>query len=79
MGNHIRSTGNLPPDFKLILITLIPKTTKSDYISDTRPISVINVGLRLISAVMNNKLQQIMESHWDHDQHAFIKTDQSKT
>lgn len=73
MGNHIRSTGNLPPDFKLILITLIPKTTKSDYISDTRPISVINVGLRLISAVMNNKLQQIMESHWDHDQHAFIK------
>ena len=60
-ANKIRKTGNLPKDFQRIIITLIPKHGNSiKEINNVRPISLINCALRLISSVVNRRIQKAM-------------------
>lgn len=74
-ANKIRKTGNLSKDFQRIIITLIPKHGNSiKEINNVRPISLINCALRLISSVVNRRIQKAMINSkiWHNNQHSFI-------
>lgn len=52
----VYQTGIFPENFKTILVSPIFKSGEASDISNYRPISLINVGLRLFSSYINSKL-----------------------
>lgn len=60
-------------DFNHTLITLIPKCDHPQSIKDFRPISLCNVFQKLISKVMVNRLQPLLQDLIAPTQNGFIK------
>ncbi|KAJ8146556.1 hypothetical protein OY671_000361 [Metschnikowia pulcherrima] len=54
--------GNIPKRMSEILITLIPKRSKSDNVADFRPIALSNSSLRIICRAINNRLVATIET-----------------
>ncbi|KAG7665297.1 uncharacterized protein J8A68_000984, partial [[Candida] subhashii] len=72
-ANEIMATGQLPSYFQTVIISLIPKPEKDDtFIQNYRPISLINCGLRLISGVLNNRLQKALADIITYEQVGFM-------
>ena len=71
-ANKIRKTGNLPRTFKNH--NHINTKTCIKEINNVRPISLINCALRLISSVVNRRIQKAMINSkiWHNNQHGFI-------
>ncbi|GEQ70438.1 hypothetical protein JCM33374_g4115 [Metschnikowia sp. JCM 33374] len=74
-ANDMMDTGDLPPGFQKVLITLIPKNSvaKSKDIKDQRPISLSNTCLKVISKAVCIRLQKIMDVLIGPYQRGFIK------
>jgi retron-type reverse transcriptase len=54
-------------------ITLVPKTNSPETVSDYRPISLMNVSLKLITKILADHLQSIITSLIHRNQYGFIK------
>lgn len=67
------NTGYILKDFNHTLITLIPKSDSPQSIKDFRPISLCNVFQKIISKVIVNRLQPIMQDLIAPTQNGFIK------
>ena len=69
----IAEEGKLPSSFYEATITLIPKldkdvTQKEDY----RPVSLINIGAKILNKILANRIQQHIKKIIHHDQVSFI-------
>ena len=69
----IHTDGRLPNPFYEASIILVPKpdkdTTKKD---DFRPISLMNIGARILNKILANRIQQYIKKIIHHDQVEFI-------
>lgn len=66
-------TGRLLKQWNHALITLIPKSTHSNLVSDYRPISCCNVFYKVISKILASRLSAVIGGIIDPAQAAFIK------
>ena len=69
----IAEEGKLPSSFYEATITLIPKldkdvTQKEDY----RPVSLINIGAKILNKILANRIQQDIKKIIYHDQMGFM-------
>lgn len=72
-AENIMQTGILPESMALVLIRLIPKRKRKDLtVDDFRPISLINTSLRVISQVLNMRLQKVTKDLIGYDQCGFM-------
>ncbi|PKU60948.1 Putative ribonuclease H protein [Dendrobium catenatum] len=69
---HFFSTGFLPRGAKATVISLIPKGTHSNSISDYRPISLCNVFYKIIAKIIANRLKPILPLIINESQYGFI-------
>lgn len=72
VSEEIQNSGKLPQELQNIIINLIPKKGKSNNINNTRPISIIDCAIRLISLVYNSRFQKILTNYISPDQHGFL-------
>lgn len=74
-ANNIMRTGNLPQNFKKVLITLIPKRGKEGDtdIANLRPISLTNTTLKIVSSAACRRLQKVLDKLIGPNQRGFIK------
>ncbi|KAI5965579.1 uncharacterized protein KGF55_000941 [Candida pseudojiufengensis] len=60
VGNFIMESGELSNSMSMVLISLIPKKSNSTKIQDLKPISLINVTIRLLSSWKEKALQKVI-------------------
>ena len=66
--------GSFPSTLREAIVTLIPKAGKSsDTIKGWRPISLLNVDFKIISAAITNRLKGVMNDVISSSQSAYIK------
>ncbi len=57
LANTMMDTGRLPYSMEKVLIKVLPKAGKDPlYVSNYRPIALLNTNLKIISSVINNRL-----------------------
>ena len=66
------NTGVLPDGLSETILTLIPKVLHPENISQFRPISLSNVGYKLITKTLTNILKQLVPSLISHNQCSFV-------
>ena len=64
--------GELPSGTNDTLLTLIPKVSQPESISHLRPIILCNVGYKVITKTMTNRLKQIMTTVIALNQSSFV-------
>ncbi|XP_020688855.2 uncharacterized protein LOC110104200 [Dendrobium catenatum] len=69
---HFFTTGVMPKVSKATAITLIPKGTHSNAISDFRPISLCNVFYKIVAKILANRLKPILPFIIHESQSGFI-------
>ncbi|KGU02951.1 hypothetical protein MEY_05668 [Candida albicans 19F] len=72
-GNNILKYGTLPQQMSEVIITLIPKKSKTPIIENFRPISVISCAVRLLSSVIEKQLNPVLEKVIEKTQTGFLK------
>lgn len=65
--------GKLPAGINCSFITLIPKVPNPKQMTDFRPISLINCSLKLLTKILANRLQGVMEKLISSSQSGFMK------
>jgi hypothetical protein len=55
-------------------ITLVPKVSNPETVSDYRPISLLNISLKLLTKVLANRLQLVILKLVYNNQYGFIRT-----
>lgn len=72
--NHSFEVGSLSTSQKQIVITLLEKPNKDNRKLDVwRPISLINVDVKMCSRVLSNRMAEFLLSLVSYDQYAFVK------
>lgn len=71
LANYVMAGNALPISMTKVLIHLLPKKLNSAYVSDYRPISLIDASSRIISRAMLNRLRLILDSHLQTSQAGF--------
>ena len=66
------NTGVLPDGLNETILTLIPKVLHPENISQFRPISLCNVGYKLITKTLTNRLKHLMPSLISQNQCSFV-------
>ncbi|KAI0488370.1 hypothetical protein KFK09_028200 [Dendrobium nobile] len=66
------STGHMPRGVKSTVITLIPKGTHSNSISDYRPISLCNVFYKIVVKIIANRMKPILPFIINESQSGFV-------
>lgn len=62
MVNEVFETGEVKPEINQALITLIPKINQPQSFQQFRPISLINVNVKIVSKVIANRLKKVMST-----------------
>ena len=57
------TTGNIPKEWKLGQVTIIPKRGCTLYIDNLRPISQINIFMKLFEKLINTNLMKYLENN----------------
>ncbi|XP_050217765.1 uncharacterized protein LOC126668619 [Mercurialis annua] len=70
---QFQQTGEIPKGINTAFLVLIPKFSGASYLSDFRPISLINGVLKLLSKVLANRLSPLMPVIISANQFGFIK------
>lgn len=65
-------TGVLPNGLNDTLISLIPKVTHPESVTQFRPISLCNVSYKIITKVMVNRMKPVLEKLVSHEQSSFV-------
>lgn len=71
------SVSSFNPDLNRVLISLIPKQSPPEYISQFRPISLCNLIIKGISKVIVNKLKPLMVKLTAENQASFVPSRQA--
>ncbi|KAM9923827.1 hypothetical protein OXX80_011410, partial [Metschnikowia pulcherrima] len=74
-ANNMMKTGSLPECFKVVWITLIPKsrTAESTEVKDQRPISLTNTALKVIARAVCTRLHKVLDKLISPHQRGFMK------
>ncbi|CAM8877709.1 unnamed protein product [Rhodiola kirilowii] len=64
--------GELNPEVNETLITLVPKVKNPECFSDYRPISLVNVAMKIITKALANRLKNVLAQLISVNQSAFI-------
>ena len=71
---HSYNTGIFPLSTRRGIISLLPKKNKDKrYISNARPLSILNVDNKIIAKAMDNRLRTVLPSIISEDQTGFLK------
>lgn len=70
-ANLLLESGVLIPAFQQVNITIIPKKNRSNEIQNQRPISLINSNFKLICAMINKRLVQVLPTLLNKNQLGF--------
>ncbi|XP_038688673.1 uncharacterized protein LOC119987842 [Tripterygium wilfordii] len=65
-------SGIMPSGINDTLLVLIPKVMVPEYVSQFRPISLCNLGYKLITKALTNRLQRVMPSIVSPNQSSFV-------
>ena len=69
----IADKGILPNSFCEAVITLMPKPDKDNIKKENyRPISLMNIDVKILNKILANRIQHTLKSTLDHDQFGFI-------
>ena len=72
-ANYIAKTGTLPDNFRISLIRILSKANQNpNLITNYRPISLLQMCLRMISKAMTNRLNPILHLLIGHQQTAYV-------
>lgn len=66
------STGDMPKDLNDTHISLVPKVNVPEKASQFRPISLCNVGYKVITKAMANRIKEIMRKLVGQEQSSFV-------
>lgn len=78
--SEIKARSTIPPHMNTVVITLVLKLNKDQTNpANDRPLSLINVELKIISKLLASRLEIVMSSLIHPDQTEFIKTDMYQT
>ena len=72
MVNNFLVTGTLDPRLNITNICMIPKTERPTRMTELRPISLCNVGYKIISKVLCQRLKICLPSLISETQSAFV-------
>ena len=72
MVNNFLITGELDPRLNITNICMIPKTERPTRMTELRPISLCNVGYKIISKVLCQRLKSYLPSLISETQSAFV-------
>ena len=68
----IAEAGTLSNSFSEATITLIPKPDKDNTKENYRPVSLMNIDVKVLSRILANRIQQHIKKLTHHDQVGFI-------
>ena len=72
MVNNFLNSGNFDDKLNMPNICLIPKTTRTNRMTELRPISLCNVGYKIISKVLCQRLRGLLPKLISETQSAFV-------
>lgn len=71
--NYITDTGNMPPSWREVIISVLPKLGKDRRHCQTyRPISMLKVDYKIFTLIISNRLKLFIPDIIDEDQTGFV-------
>ncbi|KAI5715577.1 hypothetical protein M8J77_018806 [Diaphorina citri] len=68
---EIYETGEIPQDFQVCKMVMLPKKIKSKKCEDFRTLSLLSHASKILTSIVKRRIQERIDSNLDHDQFGF--------